>query len=85
LNNPFENRIARRFRDKGYYTVVSAGSRGIADVVAIKANEILFIQCKRNRGLFPAEKQKLKEIASNFNARAYFATHKKGRVLIQEI
>jgi Holliday junction resolvase len=85
LVNSFESKIARLYKGKGYYTVISAGSRGVADVVAIKPNEILFIQCKSNCGLSSAEKQKLKQVASSASAKGLFATHRKRRILVQEI
>lgn len=35
-------------RDDGYYVVKSGGSRGPADLVALKPNQTLLIQCKRD-------------------------------------
>jgi len=85
LTNAFESKIARIFKEKGYYTVVSAGSRGVADVVAIRSNEILFIQCKSNGGLSLNEKQRLKHIVSTINAKGLLATHRNGRIVVKEI
>lgn len=85
LTNLFESKIARMFKEKGYYTIVSAGSRGVADVVALKANEVLFIQCKNNRQLSSLERQQLKQTASAFSAKGLLATHRKRRIIIQEI
>jgi Holliday junction resolvase len=85
LTNAFESKIARIFKEKGYYTVVSAGSRGVADVVAIRPNEILLIQCKNNGRLSFDEKQRLKQTASTVNAKGLLATHRNGRILVKEI
>jgi Holliday junction resolvase len=85
LTDHFEGKIARIFRQKGYYTVISAGSRGVADVVAIKAHELLFIQCKRHRNLSINERRKLADTASFLNAKPLIATHKRGRILVKEI
>lgn len=85
MTNAFESKIARIFKEKGYYTVVSAGSRGVADVVAIRPNEILLIQCKNNGGLSFDEKQRLKQTASTVNAKGLLATHRNGRILVKEI
>jgi len=85
LTNAFESKIARIFKEKGYYTVVSAGSRGVADVVAIRPNEILLIQCKNNGMLSFDEKQRLKQTASTVNAKGLLATHRNGRILVKEI
>ncbi len=54
----FENRTRERFEEAGYYVVRSAGSRGVADLVAfdLTADRVysdpppLMIQCKRGKG-----------------------------------
>jgi Holliday junction resolvase len=85
LTNAFERKIARIFKKNGYYTVISAGSRGVADVIAIKPNEILLIQCKNSGGLSMNEKLRLKQISSTVNAKGLLATHRNGRIVIKEI
>jgi Holliday junction resolvase len=85
LTNSFETKIASIFKNKGYYTIISAGSRGIADIVALKPSEILFIQCKKSGGLSLNERQRLRQITSSLNAIGVLATHRKGRILIKEV
>lgn len=83
--NSLESRIARIFRQKGYYAIVSSGSRGAADVIAIKHNEILFIQCKRNCGLSETEKQRLLDAAFQVGAKAVVAINRKRHLFITAI
>lgn len=78
--NAFESKVARLFRAKGYYTVISAGSRGVADVVAIKPGEVLLIQCKSNGSLSSIEEQTLKELAVRVGAKGFAALKKRGRL-----
>lgn len=41
-----EYRIKKRFENAGYTVLRSAGSHGFADLVAVRNEEIVFIQCK---------------------------------------
>jgi len=85
LIHALESRIARLFREEGYYTIISAGSRGVADVVAIKYDEVLFIQCKRNCGLSKTEKQRLLKAALQAGAKPIVAISRKRNLSIMEI
>jgi len=85
LINSLESRVARLFRQKGYYTMVSAGSRGAADVIAIKHDEILFIQCKRNCGLSESEKLRLLDAAFRVGAKPVVAISRKRHLSIIKI
>jgi Holliday junction resolvase len=53
----FERKVVDLFRSVGCYAVRSAGSHGVADVVAIKTQKetVYFIQCKSNGKLSPSE------------------------------
>ena len=50
-----ERRTKAKLERDGYYVVKSAGSKGAADLVAVKAGEILFIQCKLDSYVAPEE------------------------------
>lgn len=50
----FERRTAARLRDAGYLVVRSAGSLTNVDLVALRADHTLLVQCKRNGALPPA-------------------------------
>lgn len=41
-----ERRTKAKLERDGYYVMKSAGSKGVADLLAIKAGQILMIQCK---------------------------------------
>lgn len=62
----FERAARDRLRDDGYEVVRSAGSKGShkIDLVAIKHGHVLFVQCKRNGTLPPAERTTLLRMAS---------------------
>lgn len=59
----FERRVCKYFDKQGYFTVRSAGSHSIIDLVAIKAGEVKLIQCKIDGILSPAEKEQLQELS----------------------
>jgi len=66
----FEYAIATFFRRKGYFVTRSAGSHGIADLVAIKQKKRpLLIQCKRGAsGITKEEQNELFETALEADA-----------------
>jgi len=78
--NLLETKVAKLFRARGYYTTISAGSRGVADVVAIKLGEVLLVQCKSKGSLSNIEKQTLKELAQRIGAKGFAALKRKGRL-----
>lgn len=51
----FEYRVMELLRDAGYTVVRSAGSKGAADLVAIKPGQVLFVQCKTSGQIGPSE------------------------------
>jgi len=57
-------RAAKHYlEDNGYYVIKSAGSKGIADLVGIKPGEILYVQCKLDGDLTPAERVSFRQAA----------------------
>ena len=62
-------RAAKHYlEDNGYYVIKSAGSKGVADLVAIKPGETLYVQCKLDGYLTPAERVKFRKTALHFGA-----------------
>jgi Holliday junction resolvase len=49
-----ENRVKELLEDDGYFVVRSAGSGGVADLVALKRGQVLLIQVKSEAYLGPA-------------------------------
>jgi Holliday junction resolvase len=43
----------------GYWVIRAAGSKGSADIVALKRGEALFVQCKRSGTMGPGERNSL--------------------------
>lgn len=66
----FEYRVKRYYENKGWFVIRSAGSKGIADIVAISpdAIQIHFIQCKRAGYLSKSESKLIVETARRFGA-----------------
>jgi Holliday junction resolvase len=50
-----ENRVKELLEDDGYFVVRSAGSGGVADLVALKPGQVLLVQCKSEAYLAPHE------------------------------
>lgn len=60
-----EHAVIDDLKADGYDTVRAASSKGLADVVAIKAGQVLLVNCKRTRMPSPAERVDLLRIASH--------------------
>lgn len=66
--------------DNGYFVVKAAGSKGPADLVAIKPGETLIVQCKLDGYLRPAERIELFMLSMRFQVTALVGMwHKNGR------
>jgi Holliday junction resolvase len=57
-----ERRCANELREKGYHVIRSAASKGAFDLIAISAENILLIQCKRTKAF--ARRTQPKDIRS---------------------
>lgn len=64
LGAAFERATSHRLGEDGYELVRSAGSKTKVDLVAVKTGHVLFVQCKRNGKLPPAERVALLRLAS---------------------
>jgi Holliday junction resolvase len=60
-----EHAVIDHLRANGYDTVRAASSKGLADVVAVKPGQILFVNCKRTTPPGPAEREALLRVASH--------------------
>lgn len=63
-----ERRLKVRLESEGYYVIKSAGSKGAADLVAIKPYQILMIQAKLNDKISVEEWNTLYETARRLRA-----------------
>lgn len=65
-----ERRTKLKLEADGYYVIKSAGSKGAADLVALKPGQILLVQGKLSGHLPPAEWNDLWELAGRLGALA---------------
>ena len=74
-------RAARHsLEDDGYDVIRSAGSKSKVDIIAIKAGELLFVQCKAGTGVVtPAERAELVSMASKVGAHPIVASKADGK------
>jgi Holliday junction resolvase len=63
-----ENKVRALLEDDGYFVVRSAGSGGIADLVALKPGQVLLVQCKSEAYLAPGPWNDLFFTAENVRA-----------------
>lgn len=64
----FENIVAADLRENGYYAVRAPGSKGAADVVAIKAGQVLLVQAKTDGRCDPEPWNALYDLAETLGA-----------------
>lgn len=65
----FEYRVKRYFETQGYFVVRSAGSKGIADLIAISPDgTVSLVQCKLYGTISVKEYEELRETALKFKA-----------------
>lgn len=75
----FEYEVRNYYRNKDYFVLRSPASLGPVDLVALKMNEILLIQCKvRHRYLRPKAKELIIELAKSIGAKPMIAYRDKG-------
>jgi Holliday junction resolvase len=87
IGTDFELRTQSFFASQGYFVVRSAESRGPADLVCLRLDEILLIQCKGGVGrIHDAERIRLIKVAEMIHAKAMLAQEGgDGAVLLTEL
>ncbi len=80
----FEYYVMDKKRKQGFFCMRSAGSKGFADVIAIKKGRIEFIQIKMGTSMQKKEREGLIELAESVGAIPLFI-QKIGRGKIREI
>lgn len=85
----FEYRVKAYYEKHGWFVIRSAGSKGVADLVAIapEGKYIHFVQCKLHGSISPDERQKLFSIAEKYGAYPILASaNKQGKgVLLKTV
>ena len=79
LGRQFEYRTRDIFAKAGYFVFRSAQSRGVADIIAFKKGEVLFVQCKRSGGIEKAETLKLLKQCEEIGVTPLIAERPDGR------
>lgn len=75
-----ERAAKKLLEDNGYYVIRSAGSKGMADLAAFKAGEMILVQCKTDGYISPAERVAFRKLAITLEATCLVARwHKEGR------
>ena len=79
----FEYRVRGFYESHGWFVIRSAGSKGIADLIAIapRLRQVHFIQCKVNGKLTRTEKELLLELAERYGGIPVLAK-REGRKLV---
>ena len=79
LGRSFEYRTRDIFEQAGYFVFRSAQSRGVADLIAFKKGEVLFVQCKRSGGIEKSETLKLIKQCEEIDVTPIIAERPDGR------
>lgn len=75
-----ERAAKKALEDNGYYVIRSAGSKGAVDLAALKIGETLLVQCKTDGYVTPADRVRLRNLASSLRVTCLVARwHKEGR------
>lgn len=64
----FEWKVRDDLSDNGYDVIRSAGSKTKVDLAAFKPGQAVFVQCKRDGKISPAERVELLRLAGHINA-----------------
>lgn len=73
LGRQFEYRTRDMLEMAGYFVFRSAQSRGVADLIALKKGEVLFVQCKRGGSINTKEVLKLLDVCEKIGTTAAIA------------
>jgi Holliday junction resolvase len=82
----FEYQVRDDFKDHAALVVRSAGSKGVADLVVLRANrkryaDVALIQCKAGRTISNKESKALAEVAKDAAATAVVALKENGNAM----
>ena len=79
----FEYRVKEWLEERGFYVVRSAGSKGIADLVALKDNQTFLVQCKAYKpSVREINEYKMKRIRKKIRFPFFIFYKEKGRIKV---
>ena len=73
IGRRFEWRVRDYFKENGYFVLRSPRSAGPVDLIAIRKDELLFIQCKTDGWMSHKDKEKLYELSQSVGAKPLLA------------
>jgi len=79
----FERKVKGELEKAGYLCFRTAGSHGVADVIAVEFGSVLLVQCKISNKISKDERTHLKALCKQYNCRGQIAyREKEGRKFI---
>ena len=77
----FEREVKKYLEEMGYYVMRSAGSKGLADLIALKKGKTLLIQCKISGDISPKEFNAFTDLGRKLGVSTTLAKKVKGKVV----
>lgn len=81
----FERRVRDHFVRRGFYVIRSAGSKGLFDLIAIRADIVVGIQAKLDGYLAPNLRNAMIEIGRTHNILPVFAYRVGNKLVLREL
>ena len=75
----FEYKVGKWLIKLGYYVIRSAGSKGLFDLVAVKGNNVLFIQCTLNTREVDRRKKQLRGVSRKISFPVVLVYRRRGK------
>ncbi len=73
----FERKVKAELENAGYLCFRTAGSHGVADVIAVEFGSVMLVQCKISNKISKDERAKLKALAQKYNCTGKIAYREK--------
>jgi len=81
----FEYRTRHYLENKGFVVFRSAGSRSVADLIALRAGEVWLVQCKSDGCMSPLERRNFAEVAAELGVMPILASREGRKLLLKEV
>ncbi len=81
----FEVRVRLHLLERGWLVFRSAGSRSVADLIALRTGEVMLVQCKVSGAWGLLERQNLARVAEEVGARPVLAARDGRHILWAEV
>jgi len=81
----FERRVRGYLQEIGFVVFRSAGSHTPADLIALKAGEVLLVQCKLDGKISPTERYALSVLGDELQCRVMLAWREGRELKLEEV